>query len=109
MTTTGFGVEPDVLWVAASKMSDAVVSVEGTKAAGLPEGPAVYGNDELFAAFEEFCSAVEIGVDILVGNAESTAASLREAVQNYLDSDIAASNELNAVLGHVAARLVEGA
>lgn len=106
--TTGFGVEPDVLGGAASKMRDAVSAVDSSKVEGLPGGADVYGSDELFGAFEEFCSAVKIGVDVLVGNVESTATSLGEVVQNYLDSDTSASNELNGVANHVAAVKGEG-
>lgn len=92
--TAGFGADPEVLQQAASKVLDAVRDADGSKVADLCGASEVYGHDDLFGAFEEFCSAVRIGVDVLVGNAESTGGALTEAAQTYLDSDDRANGEL---------------
>ncbi|MDR7302619.1 hypothetical protein [Haloactinomyces albus] len=81
-----------------------VQDADGNKVADLCGNSGEYGHEGLFSAFEEFCSAVQIGVDVLVGNAESTGNSLAEAAQNYVDSDDKANGELlglaDGVSGH---------
>lgn len=104
----GFGVDPDSLREAASDVVDAVSGVDGKVIAGLPAGPAVYGNEELFGAFEEFCSAVDVGVELLVTNAEATGAALADAVHTYQGSDDAVSDELIGIVNDLDARLSKG-
>lgn len=104
----GFGFDSDSLRGASSKMIDAVAGVDGKVVAGLPAGPAEYGHDELFAAFEEFCSAVDIGVDVLVTNAASAGSALADAVRTYQDSDDAVSSALIGIVNDLDARLAKG-
>ncbi len=94
----GFGVEPEVLRQAASKVLDTVRGADDRKLDSLSGGSGAYGHDALFKAFEEFCSATQLGAEALVRKAESTGDGLNHAAQIYAESDGVANDEMTALV-----------
>lgn len=100
----GFGVEPWVLQDAASGILDAVRDTDGSKVEPLRGSSEEYGHNALFGAVEELCSAVEIGVGVLVRNSEGIGDALHDAALNYVDSDDAANGAMAGALNDLADR-----
>ncbi|MBA8822761.1 hypothetical protein FHX42_000090 [Saccharopolyspora lacisalsi] len=94
----GFGVEPEVLRQAASKIFDTVGGADGRKLDSFCGDSGAYGHDALFKAFEEFCSATQLGAEVLVRKAESTGDGLNHAARTYAESDGVANDEMTALV-----------
>lgn len=104
----GFGVEPEALRQAASKIFDTVRGADSRKLESICGGSDAYGHDALFAAFGEFCSATQLGAEVLVKKSESTGDALHQAAQTYVDSDGVANEEMVAIVNEFLGRANTG-
>lgn len=96
-----FDVDPAALGDAASRITDAVADMAGSKLGDLAGSAGDFGHADLQQALTDFCSGLELSSQILAQTSESASDALKETARSYIERDLEARAAVQKAVGEV--------
>lgn len=100
----GFDVDPAALENAASRISDAVADMIGSKLDELADSAENFGHADLQQALTDFCCGLDLSAQILAQKSESASGALKETARSYIERDLEAKAAVQKTVGEVWSR-----